>query len=118
VASPPEGGSSVASMRRVVVFPAPLGPRKPKISPAAIRRSTPATASTSPLRVLKTRRRPRVSIMGSVGIVFVSASFNRCLLLFEEEALDLVVPGQLRGEVQLTASIHGHRDGRNAPGYQ
>ena len=32
---PAVGGSSVASIRSVVVLPAPLGPRKPKTSPAA-----------------------------------------------------------------------------------
>src|SRR4029077_2865533 len=67
-AVPPLGGSSVASMRRVVVLPAPLGPRKPKISPAWTRKSTPATATTSRRRDLKTRRRPRVSITASGAI--------------------------------------------------
>ena len=33
-AVPAVGDSSVARMRSVVVLPAPLGPRKPKISPA------------------------------------------------------------------------------------
>src|SRR6188472_4825135 len=50
-------------MRRVVVFPAPLGPRKPKISPAFTWRSTPATASTAPVRDLKVRLRSAVSII-------------------------------------------------------
>src|SRR2546428_13435693 len=49
-------------MRSVVVLPAPLGPRNPKISPVGTVRSTPATASTTCLRVLKTRRSPCVSI--------------------------------------------------------
>ena len=44
--------SSVVSMRTVVDLPAPLGPRKPKISPVRIRRSTPRTASTVPSRPL------------------------------------------------------------------
>src|SRR5256886_15394709 len=64
-AVPPLGGSNVASMRRVVVLPAPFGPRKPKISPRLTSRSTPATASTCRRRDLKTRRRPRVSITAS-----------------------------------------------------
>ena len=33
-AMPADGRMSVARMRRVVVFPAPLGPTSPKISPA------------------------------------------------------------------------------------
>jgi len=40
----------VVSMRTVVDFPAPLGPRKPNTSPSATWRSTPRTASTVPLR--------------------------------------------------------------------
>jgi hypothetical protein len=35
-------------MRIVVVFPAPLGPRKPKHSPSSMRRSTPSTARSAP----------------------------------------------------------------------
>src|ERR1700751_6098844 len=67
-AVPPLGGNSVASMRSVVVLPAPLGPRKPNISPARTRRSTPSTTTTSRCRDLKTRRRPRVSITASATI--------------------------------------------------
>ena len=46
-------------MRRVVVLPAPLGPRKPKISPASTSRSTPFTASTALLRLANVWRRSR-----------------------------------------------------------
>src|SRR6202165_4070647 len=66
-AVPPLGASSVASMRSVVVLPAPFGPRKPKISPRVTERSTPATASTFRPRDLNTRRRPRVSITASAS---------------------------------------------------
>src|SRR6476620_8339444 len=64
VASPDVGVRSVASIRRVVVLPAPFGPRKPNISPEPMLRSTPRTASTSELRDLNVRRRSRVSIIG------------------------------------------------------
>ena len=49
VAVPEVGASRVASIRSVVVLPAPFGPRKPKISPVPTSRSTPRTASTSRL---------------------------------------------------------------------
>src|SRR5450755_3477094 len=42
---------ALASVQRiliVVVLPAPFGPRKPKVSPAATVKSIPRTASTSP----------------------------------------------------------------------
>src|SRR5207245_277501 len=60
MASPLLGCSNVASMRSAVVLPAPFGPRNPKISPALTFRSTPATASTTPRRLAKLRRRSRV----------------------------------------------------------
>src|SRR6266699_7210589 len=63
VAVPVLGLSRVVSMRSVVVFPAPLGPRNPTISPRPTVRSTLATASTTPRRVLNTRPSPRASII-------------------------------------------------------
>ena len=41
-------GLSAADVSTVVVFPAPFGPRKAKISPRATSRSMPRTASVSP----------------------------------------------------------------------
>src|SRR5438132_8958893 len=49
-----------ARMRRVVVLPAPFGPRKPTISPISTRKEMPRTASTAP----KVFRRSRTSIIG------------------------------------------------------
>ena len=54
--------SSVVSIRSVVVLPAPLGPRKPTISPASTSRSTPRTASTGPVRVRNVRASARAWI--------------------------------------------------------
>ena len=47
------GLASVQSMLIVVVLPAPLGPRKPKTSPASTSKLTPRTASTSPKDLLQ-----------------------------------------------------------------
>ena len=47
-ATPDVGRTSVQRMLIVVDFPAPLGPRNPKISPAPTSRSMPRTASTFP----------------------------------------------------------------------
>src|SRR5262249_13588412 len=64
---PPSGTMRVDSIRRVVVLPAPFGPRKPKISPPATDRSMPRTASTvralRPDPTVKDLRSPVVSIM-------------------------------------------------------
>src|SRR5688572_11965511 len=46
-ADPDVGCSSPDSILRVVVLPAPLGPRKPTISPGSIAKLTPPTATTS-----------------------------------------------------------------------
>src|SRR6267378_2959441 len=48
VALPEVGGSSVVSIFVVVVFPAPFGPRNPKISDFPTWNEMPATASLSP----------------------------------------------------------------------
>src|SRR5262249_3620335 len=48
VTFPRVGLSSPAIMRMVVVLPAPLGPRKPWISPGATSRLTPSTAVKDP----------------------------------------------------------------------
>ena len=49
----PIGRLSVHSMLIVVLFPAPLGPRKPKTSPAATSNETPRTASNAPKRLTR-----------------------------------------------------------------
>src|SRR5882762_3520520 len=48
MAVPSEGARMVARMRKVVVFPAPLAPRSPKISPGRHWKLTWSTARTSP----------------------------------------------------------------------
>src|SRR5580692_26167 len=48
VAVPLVGFSSVASMRSVVVLPAPFGPRRPNTSPARTSKLTSSTASRVP----------------------------------------------------------------------
>src|SRR5687767_10263384 len=65
-AEPASGRSSVASIRIVVVLPAPLGPSTPYTVPLGTARSTPSTARTSP----KALTRPSASIAraGSDGI--------------------------------------------------
>src|ERR1700727_1763439 len=67
VAVPASIGSSVVSIRSVVVLPAPFGPRKPKVSPLATSMLTPRTASTVPPRALKLLRRSLVVITFSTG---------------------------------------------------
>src|SRR5271155_5537085 len=48
VAVPAEGCTSPSSMRRVVVFPEPLGPRKPVTRPGSTVNERSSTANTSP----------------------------------------------------------------------
>ena len=52
--SPPVGWRRPESIFSVVVFPAPLGPRKPTISPGCSTKEMPSTAVTSSRR-LRTR---------------------------------------------------------------
>src|SRR3982750_1839102 len=99
-------------MRSVVVLPAPLGPRKPNISPGITWRSTPTTASMVRLRVLKIRRRPRVSITASGLLSPIPGDFARRGLL----AADQHRPeGLLRRTTAAVPSDRGDRpdDGRH-----
>ncbi len=52
---PPEGSRSPQSIRMVVDLPAPLGPRKPKISPGRTSRLMRLTATKSPNRRSRSR---------------------------------------------------------------
>src|SRR6476620_2268211 len=61
-AEPDVGTTRVVSMPTVVVLPAPLGPRSPKISPSYTERSRPSTAVTPPGYTL---RKPSVRITAS-----------------------------------------------------
>src|SRR5262249_44339146 len=69
------GMSSVASIRRVVVLPAPLGPRKPKIEPCSTSKSMPATASTTwPRRFPNVRRRSWAWMTGALSSILMTRS--------------------------------------------
>src|SRR3954469_13671226 len=52
LADPLVGTTRVVSMPTVVVLPAPLGPRRPKISPRPTDRSSPFTAVMPPAKTL------------------------------------------------------------------
>src|SRR5918996_2223982 len=64
-ASPASGRNRVASMRIVVVLPAPFGPRTPYTEPLRTARSTPSTARVSP----KDLTRPVASIASVEGVL-------------------------------------------------
>src|SRR5262249_49307870 len=69
---PAVGRSSVVSIWIVVVLPAPLGPRKAKISPERTWNETPSTARTSP----KVLTRFSTWIMGWTALLAGSADGN------------------------------------------
>src|SRR5689334_23893842 len=108
VARPAVGVSSVVSTRRVVVLPAPLGPRKPTISPSATVRSTPRTASTVRLRLRNVRARPSASIIGIlVPFLFVAARVVPVVRQLGQDRGELVVPSDLGLHPQLAAAHRG-----------
>src|SRR6185503_20354401 len=53
VASPDVGAYKVDNMEMVVVFPAPFGPSRLKISPSLISKDIPLTAVKSPYRLTR-----------------------------------------------------------------
>src|SRR4051794_7512537 len=69
IAWPPSGARSPSRISTVVVLPAPFGPSRPKISPAATWKSIPSTATMSPYRLIS----PRTSTTGSVATERVAA---------------------------------------------
>src|SRR5258707_1279156 len=72
-ARPEVGGSSPQRMRMVVDLPAPLGPRKPKISPRATSSVTLSTAVKSPKRLTSfSMRTADVFPLGSMGHLLLS----------------------------------------------
>src|ERR1700686_5267428 len=70
--SPPLGRMIPAISRKSVDFPAPLGPIRPKISPACTSRSTSRTATSPPKRLV----RPRPARIGS-GLLIGYRLFRR-----------------------------------------
>ena len=75
-ALPAVGGSSVHSIRTVVVLPAPLGPRKPNTSPCETVRSMSRTASIPPLNVRRSDRAAMAASSGSGVSVALESSFG------------------------------------------
>ena len=67
-ASPPSIGSRVASIRSIVVLPAPLGPSTPKTSPRRTSRSTSSTARWSPKALTRPVARDGQVGVGQVGV--------------------------------------------------
>src|SRR5712691_2876610 len=60
LAVPESGLRSPSIISRVVVFPAPLGPSRPKNSPAPTSRQTPSAATVSPYRLRRSSAKTAV----------------------------------------------------------
>jgi RNA polymerase sigma factor (sigma-70 family) len=69
---PPVGMMAVVSTPMVVVFPAPLGPRRPKISPRDTSKETPSTALVLDLVYLLTRLETAIA-----GVTYAARSVLR-----------------------------------------
>src|ERR1019366_7089592 len=74
VARPEVGASKPHMIRMVVDFPAPLGPRNPKISPRATSMETSSTATKSPKRLTSFSMRTAgpSPFLGSMGDFFLA----------------------------------------------
>src|SRR5512138_2300905 len=64
---PPLGGRMPQSIRMVVDFPAPFGPRKPKISPLLTSRLTRFTATKSPKLFERSARVTANSLVSTIS---------------------------------------------------
>src|SRR5271155_2864734 len=98
VAVPAEGCTSPSSMRRVVVLPEPLGPRKPVTRPGSTVNDRSSTARTDP----KLLESPRISI-GSPRVVapgVIGATLARAPSLIQSTA-----SGPWEGYVQVRQAM-------------
>src|SRR5450631_1523000 len=68
-AVPEVGVSNPQSMRRVVVLPAPLAPRKPKISPRATAKLTLSTAVMTPYRLTSCLASTAADAPGAIEVI-------------------------------------------------
>ncbi len=73
IAVPLVGADRVASIRTIVVLPAPLGPSRDVTVPASTRRSMWSTATRSPKRLVS----PSVMTVSSGGVIAVSFSYSK-----------------------------------------
>src|SRR5688572_5316699 len=104
--SPSLGASSPVSILMVVVLPAPLGPRNPKISPARTSNVTASTAVKSPKR----RVRPVTLTGGVTGVPITSGGIRHVLV---EKADEDVLQRRLRGASFLDRdALHAQRSGQ------
>src|SRR5690349_4599227 len=123
-ATPAVGVASVHSMLMVVVFPAPLGPRKPNTSPTATSKFTPRTARTS--SKFLTRSRTAIAGTGAPLVADIAAinlatrypgsgrSHHGLLGFVDVFGVDLALgPGGVVGEdlVQAPPGIGEHLNG-------
>src|SRR5579883_3637163 len=90
---PESGRSSPAAHRKVVLFPAPLGPSNPTISPAATSKESPSTASFFPKRLVSAR-----TSKAGMGLYCRRSRGVPCGTLFRlclrEQRFALAVPAQ------------------------
>src|SRR5690606_14002290 len=100
------GSSSVASMRMVVVLPAPLGPRKPNTSPGLTSKLTPSTATMTSESVS-----PRGASAVSAAATPAPCSVRRRL----NQRLKRFWPTCLRGKCFLSSTAETAASIRAAP---
>src|SRR5579872_4276130 len=90
VAWPEVGASSPHKIRMVVDFPAPFGPRNPKISPRATSIETSLTATKSPKRLTSFWMRTAGSspfLGGSMGYFFLALQGDKHIFKRRYDAL-------------------------------
>ena len=103
VAEPAVGATSPSSIRRVVVFPAPLGPRSPTTRPGASCTVRSSTATTSPKRLV----RPSKAMTDMDRCPLVSGGIgDRCPLMATVRIGRRGVVGRARGSRSASGSSH------------
>src|SRR6267143_3439639 len=110
-ADPPLSGKSPVSILMTVVFPLPLGPRKPKISPFSTRKLTSFTAVKLPKR--RTRCSAAIAALEVVCGIMATASIPRFQLHVGSHAGKHVAAGIIDANLYAKNLVHAFLAGLN-----
>src|SRR5437763_15042939 len=94
---PASGRSWPLTRLKRVVFPAPLGPRIPSVSPSATAKEIPSVTRRAP-KLFETATRVRIAAMGRARLreepqLSARRDLRRGLVVDDEELVAVVLPG-------------------------
>src|ERR1043166_7388151 len=116
---PPSGGRMVATTLMVVLLPAPLGPSRPKTSPASMRKVTPSTAIRGPYDFCRLTTSRTGTVLGLYDLVATRSNAGGCIACVNDQSgvFDdhrIVVSGVVGGDDDRVVTPQVRRSQRDA----